>query len=281
MAKHLYVYSAEAQTRHLTDVFRAMFHGFVNARYIAYRLFVKDLRSEYAHSAFGMVWDFLDPLVLALVFYALMNIRVINPGEMGMPYAVYVVFGAMLYQTFMESVTMPLEIVRKSRNLLTHLKVSPEVLMTSVFFRIVFNSLFRIMVMLLVSLFLLPTFHVVGFLKFTVLFPAIIAAGLPVGILLAPFNTIYSDVGRVTRIILNPIRYATPVMYTLPHEGIWVPILTYNPVAAILTSLRSLATLNTWEDPRGFAVWLLIHLGLFCAGWFIFHISIPVLAEKV
>ena len=113
------------------------------------------------------------------------------------------------------------------------------------------------------------------------LFPAIILAGLPVGILLAPFNAIYSDVGRVTRIVLNPIRYATPVMYLIPQTGVWETILAFNPVAAILTSLRSLATLNVMEDPRGFVFWVVIHGCLFLVGWFIFHISIPVLAEKV
>ena len=51
-ARRHQVYSAESQTRHLRDVLRAMASGMVQSRYMAYRLCRKDIRAEYAKSAF-------------------------------------------------------------------------------------------------------------------------------------------------------------------------------------------------------------------------------------
>ena len=48
--------------------------------------------------------------------------------------------------------------------------------------------------------------------------PLIILAGMSFGFFLAPFHAIYSDVGRVVRIVLNPLRYLSPVIFAFPHR---------------------------------------------------------------
>ena len=80
------VYSAESGVRNPRLVLRDMIRGLLQSRYMAYRLCVKDVRAEYAKSAFGILWDFVDPFVFASIFYFLAKIRVLNPGELGMPY---------------------------------------------------------------------------------------------------------------------------------------------------------------------------------------------------
>ena len=109
MTNQTIIYSADSQVKQLSKVFRSMLKGMIGTRYISYRLFIKDVRADYSKSIFGLLWDFLDPLVMAIIFYFLMRMRVVNPGEMKIPYAVFVIFGFLIYQTFMESVTMPLE----------------------------------------------------------------------------------------------------------------------------------------------------------------------------
>ena len=46
----------------------------------------------------------------------------------------------------------------------------------------------------------------------------IFLAALAFGVLPTPFGSIYNDVGRVTRIILNPLGYASPVLTTIAQE---------------------------------------------------------------
>ena len=293
----MFIYSAESQVKNMKGVVKAMLSGARSSQYISYRLFLKDVRADYSKSSFGMLWDFIDPLVMALIFFFLQKYRVLDPGDITIPYPVFVIFGFLIYQTFMESVIMPLDCIRKSKNILTHLKLPPEALIISVFYRVLFNSSFRVAILFVFSLaihlynMLLyylqmidapdPCFSPIGFVKFLILFPTVIFAGMAIGIFLAPFNTIYNDVGRVTRIILTPMRFLSPVMYTIPLTGGFIYIYFINPVAAILANLRMLATENQFFFLGGYFQWIAILSVVFILGWFIFHLSIPVLADRV
>ena len=134
MSLPVQIYSAESKAKHLGDVVRDMARGIVGARYVAYRLARKDIKDAYATSAFGVVWDLLDPLVLASIFYFLMRASIISTDDLGMPASVFVVYGMMLYQTYAESVTLSVEILNRSKNLMAHLKIPPEALILSVFY---------------------------------------------------------------------------------------------------------------------------------------------------
>lgn len=270
------VYTAESQTNRLPEIIRSMIGGLRGTSYTSYRLFLKDVKSDYAKSKFGLIWDFIDPLVFAGIFYTLQKVGILSGGNVGMSYAVFVVYGFLLYQTFRESVLSPLKIMRSSRPILTHLKLPPECLLMSIFFRGIFNGGIRAIIMLGFSL-VLGDFSLPGFILFVILFPTIILVGMSIGIFLAPFNTVYNDVGRVTEIMLNPLRFGTPVMYSLDQFPL---INTINPITQILDNLRSLATSCTITDPGLTAGKLTGFVVLMLVGWFIFHVSIPVLAER-
>lgn len=249
------------------------------SRYIAYRLVRRDITNTHATSALGLVWDLIDPLVLASVFYVLMRSRIIPAEGLGMPPSVFVVYGTMLYQTFSESLVLSVNILNRSRNLLTHLKLPPEALILSVLYRVGFNSVFRIVIMLGFSL-LAGSLSPIGFVTFLMLFPILILAGMALGILLAPFNLIYSDVGRLVSVSLVPLRFLSPVMYAIPSASPLGRLQILNPLTMLLNNLRSLATSNTISD----LPLTLVHLGILAvvglAGWFLFHVSVPILAER-
>lgn len=290
-----HVSSPGLRERGLIRVFGEMIDGMLKSRYVAYRLVVKDVRADYSKSAFGIIWDFVDPLVLGSIFYLLMKIGIVRPGGPAMPFAVFVIYGVLLYETFSESILLSLNIIQRSKNILTHLKVPPEALILSVAFRVLFNSIFRIAIMLAFSLALHSTaaeqgesaFDPLGFLQFLIFFPMMIVAGLSVGVFLAPFNAVYSDVGRFVKVVLVPLRYATPVFYTLPEKADH-PILqtlldiahTWNPVAYLLVNLRMLATSGALIEIPATLLCCALFGVLFLVGWLVFHLAIPVLAER-
>lgn len=284
MAHTYHIYSAESQIRHGGHVLRSMWRGLIDSRYMAYRLFRRDVRSEYAQSAFGMLWDFLDPLVLACIFYFLMSQRVINPGELAMPRAIFVIYGLLLYQTFIESALVTTGVLRRSRSLMAQQKVPPEAFLLACVYRVGFFSVFRVLIMLLFSLILmrsaqadgLMAFSAAGFGKFVLLFPLMILPGLALGTMLSPFNAIYNDVLRATRLVLMPMRYLSPVLWKIPWE--WVD--TVNPLAPFIRNLRLLATTNTLDDWGRMAGWSVFFLIFLLVGWLVFHLSVPVLADK-
>lgn len=282
------VYTAQSETFSPKRVLPAMVRGVFQSRYMALRLVVKDIKADYSKSQFGMIWDLVDPLVLGFIFYALMRSRVFTPGETQMPYSIFIIYGLLMYATFVESVMRMVTLVKSSKPLLSQLKLPPEALILSVLFRIFFNCFFRLMVMLFFSLLMRNSaldngqsaFSLIGFLKFVALFPSIILVGTAIGLFCAPLNAIYSDVGTVLRIGLTPYRYLSPVLWPLPLTGLWAYVHAVSPISPLFLDLRMLATNNVMNYPAPFALRILVFGAMFLFSWFVFHISIIVLSEK-
>lgn len=279
MSRPVQIFTADAQVKRLDQVLRAMVRGLLKSRYVAYRLARRDIKSQYAKSQLGIFWDFADPLVLGVVFYLLRASNAFSTGDTGIPYALYMLFGLLMFQTFVNATMESIGILGRARGLVTQQKLPPEALILSVFFRVGFMSLLRITVMLLFSL-LAGVYSVPGMLKFIAAYPALILAGMAIGIFLAPFNVIYNDVGRFTGMILVPLRFISPVFFVLPDTPLYRIVNNLNPFSLIMNNLRSLATTNTTSDlvPLACHGLLLTCIGLI--GWLIFHISVPILAER-
>lgn len=280
LTKNFSIYTAESKVKDFKSVIKAMLSGLLGGRYLAFRLFIKEVKADYSQSVYGVLWDFLEPMVLAAIFILLRRGNVINAGEIHVPYSVFVVYGLLLWQTFSEAITLPLQIMQRSKTLLTQVKIPPESLLLSVFFKVLFNSFFRIVVLLALSFFM-NALSWVGFAKFLMLYPSIILVGMAFGVLLAPFNVIYSDVGRVVNIVLRPLLYASPVLYAIPPVKFLVYFNAFNPVGIVLSNLRSLATQNLFQNIQPFMITCTILFILFLLGWFIFHLSIPILSDKL
>jgi len=282
------IFSADSNALHLPRVFRSMIGGMLSSHYIAYRLVLRDVRSEYAKLAFGIFWDFADPLVLGLVFYVLRESNVINPGAMPMPYSIFIIYGLMLYLTFSDSLLLSTNMMLRSKGLRAARRIPPEAMIQSVFFRVLFNFGFRLCAMLVFSMATyssakaagLSSFSPLGFLLFLACFPVLILAGMSIGTLLAPFQVIYNDVSRVVRLVLFPLRFITPVMWTLPPTGAFLYINRFNPLTPMIDDLRHLATQGSMQHPETLLVWSALFAALFLVAWLVFHITVPILADR-
>ncbi len=274
------IYTAESKVKDLKSVFKAMIAGMLRGRYLAYRLFLREVKADYAQSRFGLLWDFIEPIVLAAIFVVLQRGNVISTGEINMPFPVFVVFGLMLWQTFSEAITLPLGVMQRSKTLLTQIKVPPEALLLSIVFKIMFNSFFRILVMFVLG-WLFDALSWVGFAKFLLLYPSVILLGMAFGVFLAPFNIVYGDVGRAVNIALRPLLYASPVIFYAPNIVPLAYFYKINPIAIVLFNLRLMATQNEFSNLTAYVITCSLLVFIFLSGWMIFHLSVPILSDKL
>ena len=99
---------------------------------------------------------------------------------------------------------------------------------------------------------------------------------MAVGLLLAPFNAIYSDVERIVNLIILPLRFATPVFYTIGNTA----LILINPVAVLIVTLRQLGTHQGIYHPEALLFWGAVFAILFGVATYLFHLAVPVLAER-
>ncbi|MBL7646109.1 MAG: hypothetical protein JNK74_07975 [Candidatus Hydrogenedentes bacterium] len=275
MSKPVAIYSAESRARESGAIFRAMARGLLDGRYAAFRLALRDVKGGYARTMFGLFWDLADPLVFGAIFYGLMLAGIVSPGKLAIPYPLFVTYGMLLYLTITEGWLAALRLFQSSRVVLAQVKVPPEALILSVAFRVAFNSSFRILVLLVFSI-AMGAFSPAGFLKFLACYPLLILAGMALGLGLAPFNAIYNDVERAVRLFILPLRFASPVFFVIASER----LARANPIAVLLDNLRGLATANQFTDPGALALWSAAFALMFFCGWYLFHLAVPVLAER-
>lgn len=258
--------------------FKLMFSSVWPSRYIAYRLFLKDLRSKLARTKLGLVWDFLDPLSMACIFIALYYLGIIRSGQTTISYPSFVTIGLFLYEAYTESCIFSINTISRHKTLITQQPLKPEALLLGNLYRFLFYGAIRCSIILIV-LVVLGEFNFVGFLIFIALYPTIIIMGMSLGMLLAPFDVLNNDVGRGVRILFNVMRFATPVMWVFPHDKFaW--LYKINPVASLIDSLRTLAIYGTTPYWQEAALWLLCNILLFFVGWYVFHVAVVLLAEQ-
>lgn len=274
------IYVADAESRDLRNVLRSMVRGAKEGTYVGYRLFIKNIRADHARSKLTFFWNFSEPLVFALVFVFLYKSRVISVGELNIPYAVFVTVGILLWQVFATAITLPLDIIRQSQNLLTHTKVAPESLMWMNIYQVYFDAFFSLVVILSVAIFF-GTISLLWFGMFLLFFSSMVLAGFSVGLLLSPVNSIYGDVGKIVNLSLRPLMFISAVIFPLPKTGVLSVLNTVNPMALIISNLRSVLTQGIFINAFAFAITIFIFGLIFLFAWYVFHLSIKVVIERI
>ena len=77
-------------------IWAEMFRELIAYRELIWRLVVRDISARYKQSVLGILWAFLAPLALMIVFVWIKGKNILPIGETAMPYAAFVFFGQMI-----------------------------------------------------------------------------------------------------------------------------------------------------------------------------------------
>jgi lipopolysaccharide transport system permease protein len=273
------VYDSNSIKRNFMDNIKKIIFNIKKDHYIAYRLAKKDIKSKYSKSYIGLIWDFLEPVSLATVFIFLHRSKFINTDDLTMSYSIFVIYGLLMWQIFNDTLLQSIDVVNRSKTLLSQINVSAEALVMSIVLRMGFNSIFVIFAIAIFSL-ITSTFNIAGMIYFVLLFPLIIFAGLAIGLSLTPFNTLNSDVGSFVKILLRALFFTSAILFPIPKEGILSIIGSYNPLVYLFENMRYLG-LGYEVHIVGFISVIIGIILLLALAWYVFHLSLKLLVERV
>ena len=100
-------FAPASQLRHPRQFFRASGRSLRASTTLARRLFVRDVRSRYRQSVFGLGWIVLPALAQTGIWLFLNAANIVNGGDTRVPYPVYVLVGTLLWQSFSEGLAAP------------------------------------------------------------------------------------------------------------------------------------------------------------------------------
>lgn len=233
----------------------------------------RNIRSQYAGSSLGLFWALIEPLILATAFIFLRRNGMIAVGEISLPYPVYAVCGVLVWQTCCDGLTGSMNSIASMRPVLKTAQIGTVDVIGSTLLSMGFFHVFRLVIAVCTAV-AFGIHDPMGLGVFVALSFVPLFFGMIIGILVAPFAEIYSDIKILVAASLRPLLFVSGVIIPIPATYSFLH--TFNPIAVSISAARNgLVGLDN-EDFALLAVWVGVMLLLFCLSFFVFRRALRV-----
>jgi lipopolysaccharide transport system permease protein len=274
------VYTPASQVRSPAGLVGAMFRDLVASRDLAWRLTVRDLSAQYRQSMLGLLWAFIPPLLSALLFIVLQQKRVMNIPDPGMPYALFVLVGTALWQTFADAVNAPLKVVTQAKPFLAKINFPREALVVSALYQTLFGFLFKALLIVAVLVHFGVPIRWQSLLALGPVF-LLIWLGIAIGLMVTPLGMLITDIPLMLTFGLQLAFFLTPVVYPPPQTFPYSLLATLNPVSPYLLASRELLARGTIGNFAQILAVTGLLLAATFAGWVVYRVSMPIIIERI
>lgn len=278
MALETRVYQKEnnlSPSRH----FRESLQDIWKSRFLSRQLAERDIKAQYRQSYLGIIWAFITPLATAAVWIVLNLTGTVNVTETGVPYPVFAFTGTLLWSILTESINAPTQSTNMAKGLLTKINFPKEALVISGIYKLLFNSLVKIL-LLVVLVFLFG----IGFHWSLLLLPLTILGavlfGTTIGLLLTPISMLYRDISKIVGFGISFFMYITPVVYPVPADGLMKTVMELNPLTPIILTARDMVTGTNPSYLWYFMIVMAVCGPLFILALIFYRVSIPIIVER-
>ena len=197
----------------------------------------KEIRGKYKGSFLGVLWSFVNPLLMTLVYAIVFPFLLKNSQE---HYTTFIVIAILPWTWFTTTIAQGTSTILINGGIIKKVYFPREILPISVVTSGLINFLISCII---IALFLI--FSKIGFSMYVFLLPIIIIIQyiLQLGLILilSAINVYIRDAEYIINFLVSMLFYATPVLYSMDMFPIWVQkILRLNPMTTIIESYRNI-----------------------------------------
>ena len=280
MSESVTVYTPESSLASPRTMLTDMFRDLLKGRGMAWRLAVRDIRSQYRQAILGMLWAFIGPLATTITWIFLSSAGIISLSTTALPYPVYVFSGTLLWSILIDAMNTPLQQTSAARGMLAKLNFPREAILLSGLFQLLFNTGIKVG-LLLAALVMVGINPGWGLLFFPLGVASLILVGSAVGLLITPLGMLYTDVGRAVNLLMSFVMYLTPVVFPLPKEG-WVATLyQINPLAPLIVTSRDWLTGSSPQFLSYFLTVNVVAAVVLLVAWAAWRLAMPIIIERM
>lgn len=211
----------------------------------------KEIRGKYKGSFLGVLWSFVNPLLMTLV-YAIIFPFILKTGQDH--YITYIVVGILPWNFFTTVISQGTFTVLGNAGIIKKVYFPREILPISVATSGLINFIISLPIILIFLL-----FSGIGFSWYMLLLPFVVLLEyiLLLGIIFitSSINVYVRDAEYIINFFVTMLFYATPVLYSSSLFGDKAWILKLNPMTTVINSYRDILFNKTLFDvPMFFAV---------------------------
>jgi lipopolysaccharide transport system permease protein len=259
--------------------FRAMLGSLCNNRMLIWQMSKRDVLGRYKGSAMGLLWSFLNPLLMLIVYTFFF--AVVFKSKWGVPavtgteetkthFATILFVGMIVHSMFAEVLNRAPTLILSNINYVKKVVFPLEILPVISLMSAIFHATISIIVLLGVYL----IFN--GFLHWTIIFTPIVF--LPLIILtnglawmLASLGAYARDVGQTIGIAMTLMMFLSPVFYPVSSLPEFMrPWMLANPLTFIIEQARAVVIWGQLPNFRGLFIYFSISVFVAWLGyaWF-------------
>jgi len=246
-----------------------------------FQLFKRDFTAQYKKSFLGLNWTLITPL-FGIASWVLMQMTgILTPGEVGVPYPIYVLVGTSCWSVFMGIIGSSSSTLSAASGLLLQIKFHHEaVFIEQILLNIVNTMISFVMILIGISLFdVFPKWQ-------TVFFPLLIVPiffyAASFGLLIAMMKIVAIDISNLVNKLMNFIIYTAPIIYAPTIDNLFLRLVNkWNPLTYIICSMRDLILYGRVYNWEGLLISSALGLFLFAIVWRAFYVSEDKLIERM
>lgn len=227
----------------------------------------KEVRGKYKGSWLGVLWTFLNPLLMlavyAFVFPYILRVKVEN-------YTIFMIVALIPWNFFTTAIQSGTGSVVANGNILKKVYFPREIIPISITTSQLVNFLITCIIM-----FVFILFSGVGFSIHLLLMPLLILIQylitLALTFVLSALTVFVRDVDHFVSVALTLGFYATPIVYQasmLPEKFQWV--LNFNPMAQLVEAYRAILYYHQLPNFTMLGIWGILSIILLILGYIIF-----------
>lgn len=273
------VYTSESGVSSIPKLLREIFNGFLEGRFLAKQLFLRDLKASVRQSFLGFFWHFIPAVATAVIWIILNSQKVISVSDLPMSYPAFAITGSIIWTLFTEGVNKPLAKFVQAKGIMVKLNFPREAIVLSVFYDLLFTMLLKMLV-LLPALLLMGYFPTIEWLFAILGIFSMYFISVSIGLILIPIGMLYTDIAKGLGLFLQMLMYLSPVVFPYQTKGIMGTIHHLNPASPFIEFIRS--SFGGYEFNLGMEmfVWSLFSLILFVFGLVLLRLSLPAILER-
>jgi lipopolysaccharide transport system permease protein len=214
----------------------------VRHRYLLGQLVKRDVLLRYRGAYFGVLWVFLNPLIMLAIFSFVFG-QIFQARwptqDTGIPFALNLYCGLIAFNIFAETVTRAPTAVRGQPSYVKKIIFPVEILPVVPFGAALVHAAFNVLIL---TLALAWTGHLsAGLFLFPIVLLPLLLTGLGLAWFIAAWGVFIKDMTQIVPVLVQMLLFLSPVFYpALAVPDFLRPLFLHNPLGAVIEALRAL-----------------------------------------
>lgn len=217
---------------------------------------------------------------MAVGFTLASKANLVNIGPTDVPYPLFVILGTCLWQLFVESMNGPVTAFTSSKGMISRVRFPRDAIFLAKIGEILIDFAAKILILVVVFTWYgvspgpLIWFAPIGILS-------VLVFGTAIGLILTPLSVLFQDAVKTVTLSTGYLFFITPIAYPAPTEGMIAALVKWNPLTALIVTLRESIISDEFTMMTPFITVSTISVITVVLAWVVVYVSIPHLVERM